>query len=194
MTNTISSRLARRLNENYRSALRQKHGERGVGLLKVQARLSESVWPERGRIRSNAQASSSLLSFGSRLVRRLLIVFGFVEQAGKSRLTGASVQGVGVTFERDAVEQALDVSGHRIGRHDQGRIDRMNISARDGAPRMAQQSGDGDLCKTQIMGNACETVPQQVRRDLGELGFLESLVPVFRKADQQLCASKKMQL
>ncbi len=91
LTNTISSRLARRLNENYRSALRQKHEERGVGLLKVQARLSESVWPERGRIRSNAQASSSLLSFGSRLVRSLWIVFGFVEQAGKSRLTRASV-------------------------------------------------------------------------------------------------------
>jgi hypothetical protein len=46
LANTISGRLACQLNENDRSALRQKHGERGVGKLKVQARLSESVWPE----------------------------------------------------------------------------------------------------------------------------------------------------
>jgi hypothetical protein len=45
-----------------------------------------------------------------------LIVFGFVEQPGKCGLTRVSVQGVGVTFECDPVQQALNVSSDRIGR------------------------------------------------------------------------------
>ena len=72
----------------------------------------------------------------------------------------------------------MDVAGDRVGGHDQGGVERVDVVARDRSLRMADQGGDGDLRETEIVRDAGEAVAENVRGDVGQGRVREDLLPV----------------
>jgi hypothetical protein len=93
---------------------------------------------------------------------------GVAQETSKRRLPRVAVKGVGGLLEFDAVKQALDVARDRIRSHDKRRIKRMNVLARDRALRVTNKGRDRDLGEPEVVRDACEAVPQYVRRDIGK--------------------------
>src|SRR5438552_4136174 len=91
---------------------------------------------------------------------------GLAEETSKRRLPRVAVKGVGGLLEFDAVEQALDVTRDRVRCHDQRGIKRMNVLARNRSLCVPDKGGDRDLGEPKIVRDACEAVPQYMRRDI----------------------------
>lgn len=51
---------------------------------------------------------------------------------------------------------------------------------------MADQGRDGYLGKAKVVGYAREAVTEDMRRDIGEWGILEYLLPMIRKAAERI--------
>jgi hypothetical protein len=106
---------------------------------------------------------------------RVNLADGVAKETGKRRLTRIAIERISSLFELDAVEQSLDVARDRISRHDERRIERMDIFTRDRHLRVANEGRDRDLCEAEVIRDACKAVPQHVGGDVGEW---RELVPV----------------
>ena len=96
------------------------------------------------------------------------VAHGLAQETSKRRLPRVAVKGVGGLLEFDPVEQALNVTGDRVRRHDQRGIKRMNVLARNRSLRMTDKGRDRDLREPEIVRDAGEAVPQDMRRDIGK--------------------------
>ena len=83
---------------------------------------------------------------------------GLEEETSKRRLPRVAVKGVGGLLEFDPVEQAVNVTGDRVRRHDQRDIKRMNVLARNRSLRMTDKGRNGNLGEPEIVRDACEAV------------------------------------
>lgn len=80
--------------------------------------------------------------------------------------------------ERDAVQQTLDVARNAVGRHDEGGVHGVDVAARYRAPRMPDQGRDRRLGEPEVIADTGEAVPQNMRRDAGQISIFEQLRPL----------------
>lgn len=102
-----------------------------------------------------------------------------LKETSQSRLPGPTVERIRRLLELHAVKEAFDVTGDRIGRHDQRRVQRMNIFAGDGASRVTDQRRDRGLRKPQVVGYTRKTMSKDMRRDIHQGRVPENLLPVI---------------
>ena len=84
------------------------------------------------------------------------------------RLAGVAIECVGSLLELLPIEQPLNVAGDCVRRHDEGRVERMNIFAGDGPLCMADQGRDRHLREAEIIADTREAVAQNMGRDVRE--------------------------
>jgi hypothetical protein len=89
---------------------------------------------------------------------------------------------IGGLPELHAVEHALNVTRYSISRHDKCCIERVNVLARHRALRMANKCRDRDFRESEIIGNACKAMSENVWRDVRESLTFEYFLPLIGKA------------
>ena len=108
------------------------------------------------------------------------------QEAIKRALREIAIERVGGLLELLPVKQALNVAGDRVRGHDQGRVERVDVFAGDGALGVADQGRDRHLGEAEIVADAREAVSQDVGRDIGERRVLEDLLPVVRETAERV--------
>lgn len=81
------------------------------------------------------------------------------EEVSKRRLPGTPIERIRGAGEGYPVEQALDVSGDAVRRHDERGVDGVDVAARHRSSRVSNQSGDRGLGEPKIVADTCEAVP-----------------------------------
>ena len=104
------------------------------------------------------------------------------QKPNQRSLTRAPIKRIMCMCQLSTIEQRMDVAGHRIGRHDEGCIERMHITAGDRAGGMAEKRRDGDLGETKVVRQAGEAVAQYMSGDVRQLRPGEDLFPMPREA------------
>ena len=88
----------------------------------------------------------------------------FLQHLIDSALTGLPIQRVGVSSKLDTFEQRFDVARHSVRGHDQRRVECVDVFAGDRSFGVTDQGCNRDLSEPQIISDARETVPQDMRR------------------------------
>ena len=78
----------------------------------------------------------------------------------------------------DAVQEALDVTGDAVGRHDEHGVDRMDVAAGYRSAGMTDQGRDRRLGESEIAAYAGEAVPENIGCDVGQFCILEQIGPL----------------
>lgn len=81
-----------------------------------------------------------------------------------------------------ALHAAQNVRGDSVRGGHEHSVDGMHIPARDGAAGMAEHCGDGGFGEAEVVGGGGKAVAQDVRCQIGQIGFLEDLRPLLRKS------------
>jgi hypothetical protein len=102
----------------------------------------------------------------------------------KRRLPGIPIERIGGVGERDAIQQALDVTRDAIRRHDERGVHGVDVAAGYRPARVPNQGGNCGLCEPKVIADTGEAVSQNMRRDAGEIGILEQLRPLPGEAPE----------
>lgn len=109
------------------------------------------------------------------------------EGSAPSDVFRESRSSVGGLLELDAIEQALNVASNRVGRDDEGRVDGVDVIARDRPLGVTDESGDGDLREPEIVRYA-RAMAKNVGSDIASGESREDL-PVMGKLPNALSSS-----
>lgn len=107
----------------------------------------------------------------------------------KGRLPRGTVECISSLMEYGSVKKRRNISRERVGRHDQGGIQTMDVFARHRAFRVADQCCDRNFREAQIIGNAGKAVPQNMWRDAFQGRACENLDPVIVEATELIVVS-----
>lgn len=88
---------------------------------------------------------------------------GLLNELIESGFAGCAIKCIGRFVELLAIQKAMYIRSDCVRRHHKDIVERVDILAGDRVRCMTQESRDRTLCKSEVVSDAGEVMPQNVR-------------------------------